>query len=81
MSAKQTMHIDYSDVFKGIGCLKGTSLLHIKDDAKPYQATMRYVAYAIQEPLRKELYRLQVQQILTAPGVHETVEWYLCHSA
>ena len=47
------IHNDYSDVFTGIGCLKGTFSLQNRNDAKPYEVLPRCVAYAIQKGTRK----------------------------
>ena len=33
------MHEKYGDVFTGIGCLKGTFSLLVKEDAKPYKVS------------------------------------------
>ena len=67
------MH-NYSDVPTGIGCFKGKFFLQVKDDVKPYQAALRYIAYALQKPFSKELERLQDQQILATLGVDEAAE-------
>ena len=39
---------DFKDVFKGIGCFKGTFALQTKPDIKQYQAPPSCVAYALQ---------------------------------
>ena len=44
--------------------LQGHILIRIKDGMKPYQASPRYVAYALQAPLRKDIERLNEQQII-----------------
>ena len=58
--------------------LQSTFSLPIKDDARPYQMTPRCVAYALQEPFKRELQRLKEQQILASLGVDETAEF--CNS-
>ena len=63
-TTKQELHNEYSDVFTGIGCFKATFSLQVKDRAKPYNAPHRHVTYALHEPPRKELKRLQEQQII-----------------
>ena len=73
------MHHEFSDVFNGIECFKGTFSLQIKDDAKPYQALLRHVVYALNDPFKKELERLQDHQILTPLGVDKMAQWYNCY--
>ena len=60
---------------QSIGCFKGTLSVKVKDNAKPYQMPLRHIAYALQEPFRKELERLQEQQIIAPLGVDKMVEW------
>ena len=67
------MHNEYSDLFT-VRCFKGMYLLQIKDDSKPYQVTTKHVAYALQEPFRKDLIRLKAQQILAPLGIDDTVK-------
>ena len=55
----QIMHNCFSNAFAGIGCFKGTFSLQDTDGVKPYKVPPRYIAYALQEPFRKELERLQ----------------------
>ena len=38
------IHDEYSDVFTGIGCFKGTFSLQVKDDVKAYQVQLRHIA-------------------------------------
>ena len=47
--------------FSGIGCFEGTFTLKVKDVSEPYHMPQRRVAYALQEPLKEELVRLQRQ--------------------
>ena len=67
-----TMYNEGRNVFTGIGCFKGTFLLQVTDDVKPYQVPIKCIAYALQELLRKELESLQDLQILAPPGTDET---------
>ena len=52
-----------SDVFTANGCLKGTFSLHVKDDVKPHQVSLKHIANTHQEPFRNKSGRLQEQQI------------------
>ena len=45
--------------FTGIGCFDGVFLLGVKEGSWPYQVPPRMAAYALQEPPKKELERLQ----------------------
>ena len=49
----QKMHSEYSKVFTGIGCFKGTFSLQVKDNTKPCQVLPRYIAYTLEEPFKK----------------------------
>ena len=60
----QKIHNSYNDVFNGIGCFKGTFLLQLKPDSKPYQVPPRCVAYALQKPFKEELEQLQEMDII-----------------
>ena len=51
--------------------------LQLKPDSKLYQAPMRWIAYALQKPVKEELERLQQQDIIPL-GIEETVQW--CNS-
>ena len=51
----QIIHNKFGDVFNGIGCFEGTFSLQLKPDSKPYQASPRHVAYALQKPFKEEL--------------------------
>ena len=72
------MHTVFDNVFKGIGCFKGTFSLQLKPDSKPYHAPLRHVAYALQKPFKDELDWLQKLDMITPLGVDRTVEW--CNS-
>ena len=43
----QQLQKEFKDMFNGIGCIDGTFSLQIKPGSKPYQASPRYVAYAL----------------------------------
>ena len=64
---KIKIYNEFSNMFTGIGCFKGNFSLSLKD-AMPYQVPPGGVAYT-QEPFRKELERLQEEQILGQLGV------------
>ena len=53
----------------------GTFSLQVKDHSQPYQVPLRMVAYALWEPLKDNLKRLQRQQIIVPLGMDETSEW------
>ena len=74
--ATQGIHIDFADVFNGIGCFEGTFSLQPKPDSKPYQALPRYMAYTLQKPFQKELEWLQKLNIIAPLGIDESAEWY-----
>ena len=75
----QKVHNVFDNVFNSIGCFEGTFSLQLKPDSKPYQATPRHVAYALQKPFKDELNWLQKMDIITCLGIDETVEW--CNSS
>ena len=52
-STKTTIkiHIEFNNVFMGIGCLKDT--FSLKEDAKPYHIPLRCVAYTLQEVFKR----------------------------
>ena len=58
------MHKDYDDVFNGIGCFEGTFSLQLKADSKPYQAPLRYMAYALQMEFQGEVRKAMKTWIL-----------------
>ena len=74
----QKIHSMFGNVFNGTGCFKGTFLLQLKPDSKPYQAPLRHVAYVLQKGFKDELDQLQKLDIITSLGIDETVEW--CNS-
>ena len=46
----QKIHDRFSNIFNGIGCFEGMFSLQLKPYSKPYQASLRHVAYALQKP-------------------------------
>ena len=70
----QQLQKDFKDVFTGIGCFDGTFSLEVKLDSKTYQAPLRHVANALQNPFNKELEQLQQQNVIMPLGVGETAE-------
>ena len=74
----QKIHNTYGDIFNGIGCFKGTFLLQLKPDSKPYQAPPRHMAYALQKPIKEELKWLQELDIIAPLRVDKMAEW--CNS-
>ena len=71
-------HNDFSDLFTCFGCFEGTFKLQVQKGSCPFQTPPRRVAYALQEPLWKELERLQRQQVIIPLDADETSEW--CNS-
>ena len=51
----QQLQRDFKDVFTGIGCFDGLFALQVKPDSKPYLASLRFVDYALQKPIKEEL--------------------------
>ena len=51
--ATQQIHIDFDDVFNGIGYFEGIFSLQLKPDTKPYQALQRCMAYVLQSHSRR----------------------------
>ena len=49
---------DYNDISSGIGCFKDTFSLQVKEGMKPYQTLPQHIAFALQEPFKKELQQL-----------------------
>ena len=71
----QKIHNNFSDIFTGIGCFKGTIKLQVREDSCLYQVQSRRVAYALQEPIREELDRLQKRKEMVLLDVDEISEW------
>ena len=74
----QQKHMEFDNVFNGIGCFEGTFLLQLKPNSKPFQALQRCVAYVLQKLFKDQLDRLQQLDIITPLGVDKTAEW--CNS-
>ena len=60
----KTFHSKCSNVFMEIGCFKGTFKLRLREGSHPYQAIPRRVAYALQQPHKEEVDKLQKQEII-----------------
>ena len=73
-----SIHQEFAEVFSGIRYSKGKLSFQEKDSMKPSQVTLSHVAYALQGPFKKELERLQKQQIIIPIGIIKPVEW--CNS-
>ena len=75
----QQLQRDFEDVFNGIGCFDGTSLLQLKPDSKSYQTPPRGVVYMLHKPFEEELKKQKEKKNIIAPlGADVTVEW--CNS-
>ena len=72
------IHSDFSDIFMSVSWFYGTFKLQVRKGSHPYQALPRRVAYALQEPLKEDLERLQKQQLIVPLDFDETSEW--CNS-
>ena len=79
-SAKLThqIHMEFDNVFNGIGYFEGTFSLQLKPDSRPYQSPLRHVSYVLQKPVKDKLDRLQQLDIITLLGADKTAEW--CNS-
>ena len=69
------MHNESSDVFQELYVLEACSLYRPRTTAGHTRCPPRRVAYALQEPLKGELERLQREQIIVPAGIDETLEW------
>ena len=64
-----------SYVLTGSGSFRGTFLLQVKDNMKPHWMSCMCITYALQEPFKKELERLQEHKIEAPLGMDETGQW------
>ena len=81
-SAKTTpgLHSENWYLFTDMGAFKGTFPLQVKEGTKTYQSPSRHMAYAIQEPLKRNK-RLQEQQIIVLLGLmRQPNDAKPCHS-
>ena len=69
------IHIEYNNLFFGIGCFQGTFSLQVTEGSHPYQVPRKRVAYTVQKPLKEEPEWLQKQQVIVPLGLDETSEW------
>ena len=57
-SFKWKIEMEYPELFKGIGCMKGEISIKLWDGAIPHVEPIRHVPHAMQELLKKELDKL-----------------------
>ena len=74
-SDKFSTEIRQNDLFTGIGNMNTEINIKLKDNALPYVAPIRRVAYALQEPLKMELEKLVDEGILRKLKIDEKSEW------
>ena len=75
---EDSIYKEFAAVFSGIGCFKGAFSLQVKEYKKPYQASLRHMAYILQESPKKESDSLQKYQDIIPLDVDKTAEW--CNS-
>ena len=73
----QIIH-EFSDVFIGIGCFRGTFLYRSKKDVKPYQVPPRCMGTCASRTFKKELEGLHEHKILVPLHVDNGTKW--CNS-
>ncbi len=64
---------DFNDVFDGIGRLKGTYKIELKDNISPHIASPRRLPVALEDKVKLELCRLESENIITK--VEEPTDW------
>lgn len=64
---------EYSDLFEGIGCLKGESNIYLKNDAVPVVHASRKVPLALLPKLKNKLQELEKMDIIIK--VNEPSDW------
>ena len=70
---KHEIEKEYSDLFKGIGLMKGE--IRLKGGAIPHIEPVRRVPHAMQDPLKAELDKLVDEKILHKVDISEPIEW------
>ena len=51
----KSIHDEFKDVFTGMGCLKGTFSLQIREEIKPYLACPRHIVYGLHKLVNDNL--------------------------
>ena len=74
-SFKQEIEKEYTDLFKGIGLMKGEISIKLKEGAILHIEPVRRVPHAMQEPLKLELDKLVEDKILHKVDISEPIEW------
>ena len=65
MRASSDVFQEYSDVFKGIGCLEGSHHIRIDPTVKPVVHPPRRVTVTLKDPVKKELECMNKEGIVT----------------
>ena len=73
---KHEIEKEYSDLFKGIGLMKGGISIKSKDGSIPHIEPVRRVPHTMQEPLKAELDKLVDEKILHKVDISEPIEWF-----
>lgn len=63
----------YSDMFDGLGQLKGKYRLQLKENSQPVINPPRRVPFSLQQPLKNEIKRMKEMNVITE--VREPTEW------
>ena len=72
---KHEMESEYTELFKGIGCMDGEISIKLKEGVIPHVEPIRRVPHAMQEPLKMELDKLCKEGILHKVDISEPIEW------
>lgn len=63
----------YSDIFRGLGCLPGEYRIHVNEDIPPVVDACRRVPFALRDKLKSELDRMEGLGVICP--VEEPTEW------
>ena len=74
-SFKQKIEFEYTELFKGIGLMKEELSIKLKNGAIPHIEPVHRVPHAMQEPLKRELDKLDSEKILHKVDISESSEW------
>ena len=74
---KHELEKEYSDLFKGIGLMKGGISIKLKDGAIPHIEPVRRVPHAMQEPLKAELDKPVNEKILHKGDISEPIDSFV----